>query len=721
MLVQSGRAQEETACNLAFKAWVDPVFGQDGALAIPVPGPGGFCAPPIFGSAGGAFQQVNDQTQPFKTIQRAIDAIHYSLIAAYCASPNDYEGVVFALPGIYGEPAVGGQGEVFPIRMRDRVHVKGLHGRGCIIRGSNEQASTPTVFTIWPLLAPIVSGTPSGCAAGREDRVVLVDFSTSGEFKNALGIGVPDLPWAGTGNTAELLDGFTLQGGDVQVYFGQLIPYRWPLRGRITNCLFDMRHDPVSVPSPSTVRGPWMGILMGKEFEKKGGNCPGAPGVVGYFDQKVLIANNTFLMAECRPGPEWVNTARLEAVGIIDVTAPGSWVDIDNRNRGVGNPIIANNLFRTAPYEFAPPMPFAMLGVDIMDTQTVSASPSMIAPTNVFASGRVGSDNGYFASIPVTSINQGAPSGAPWHEMFDCKTAACSGGFPECIAVFPCQPAVLPIPVLELYDGTVTGTIDPGFVGEWLAPQLGSPPSTVYNDWRIMPGSPLEDLGLIPEAAANGTSIQDPGCQEIQSFAFDHEGWGNPRVVGGRPDVGFDERHGLIVAGSFGNETISHNDPPAGIQPTATLGRAKRVFIMPANVASPVILHGNSAAPTSPVPTAWAYPPPSALSLPVIDATAQVDFKTKWVSFNNRCPAPTPWPTGGAVVPLPVFWASPAGFFLANGQFRRIDGIDNAGGLDPEGALIAPCNLPDAPRYFSLQAFQQSGVPWYSNLQFEYR
>jgi hypothetical protein len=376
----------------------------------------------------------------------------------------------------------------------------------------------------------------------------------------------------------------------------------------------------------------------------------------------------------------------------------------------------------------APYVPFARLGIERADTETLfsDGQAQVIGPTNVCSSSRVGSTNGYFASTPVISISAGAPASHPWHEVFDCKVPAC--GSSSCSAM--CQPAPNPIPVMELYDGTVVGTVDPGFVGEWLASQLTSPPAATYNDWRLMPGSPLEDLGLLPTGAQNGTVFPTPGCTELRSFNFDHEGWGNPRVVGGRPDVGFDERHGLIVAGSWGNDSISHNSPPAGIQPNAAQGRLRRYFIMPDSVTNYSSIYGTVVAPATPSPVAWSFPPPGGLNPPIVDLVAsQPDFRTQYVSFNGACPTPTPWPTGGAVIPSSNPWSSPVAVGVAFGDYRVVDSIDGAGGPDSDGgAPVPPCNQPNAPRYFCLQAIQHSVQTrplttkfWYSNLQFEYR
>ena len=232
--------------------------------------------------------------------------------------------------------------------------------------------------------------------------------------------------------------------------------------------------------------------------------------------------------------------------------------------------------------------------------------------------------------------------GKPWHEVFDCKPPVCISPNPPSQCSPACQPALLPIPAIELYDGTVSGTVDPGFVGEWLAAQLSSPPNAVYADWRLMPGSPLEDLGLVPAGASNGTFFGVSPCEELRSFTWDHEGWGNPRVVGGRPDVGFDERHGLISAGSWGNDSISHNMAPAGIQPNASPGRARRYFIMPASVTNYTSLFGVVVAPAVPA-DAWSFPPPGALNPRIDDPLATlVDYKTQYVSLNGACPTPTP-------------------------------------------------------------------------------
>ncbi len=78
-------------------AWVDPVFGVDKPMVWP--------DPPGFPASA----QVNDPTQPFKTLQAAIDAV-FSHQNLFHQANVPTEGIVFALPGIYG-PLDGGGAE----------------------------------------------------------------------------------------------------------------------------------------------------------------------------------------------------------------------------------------------------------------------------------------------------------------------------------------------------------------------------------------------------------------------------------------------------------------------------------------------------------------------------------------------------------------------------------------------------------------------------------
>jgi hypothetical protein len=139
-----------------------------------------------------------------------------------------------------------------------------------------------------------------------------------------------------------MFDGFTLQGGDVQIHATTFLGAVEELNGIISNCVFDMRHmwkpDPEST---AMLAGPYFGIMMTKHWFDNN-QCD----TLGYADQKVVIANNTFILAEYTIGA--VSTlSRPEAVAIIDVTNPScdiSITDPDRTMRGVGNPHVINNL-----------------------------------------------------------------------------------------------------------------------------------------------------------------------------------------------------------------------------------------------------------------------------------------------------------------------------------------------------------------------------------------
>ena len=101
----------------------------------------------------------------------------------------------------------------------------------------------------------------------------------------------------------EILDGFTLQGGDVQVAFRTEGPTPFPASGRVSNCIFDMRHGyPSGGAGSSSVDGPYLGLLMEKLYVNVN------TGVCGYFEQRVHLVNNTFVMSEYAGG--WTHDAR---------------------------------------------------------------------------------------------------------------------------------------------------------------------------------------------------------------------------------------------------------------------------------------------------------------------------------------------------------------------------------------------------------------------------
>jgi hypothetical protein len=357
-----------------FEAWVDPVLGDD------------------------ATGTVNDPDLPFKRLQAAIDETFNRLSVDHQSNPTrNRRGIVYALPGIYGPAGVAANppdasGDEFPIRMRDRVSVKGAGARRCVLRGIGVPGSSaPTVF--WP-------DGPSGGAVSLATPVeVLVTYYTAYP-------GVPPTPswWDVTKpwkDALEAIDGFTFEGGDVHV----LAPTGLNLtgytqKGVVSNCVFDMRHDWSVDDELPNVAGPWIGVLMPKYF------IPGNQGLgQGYIDARMLLANNTFVMARYCGGGNW-ETCRAGAVGVIDVTNPTcNFVqrDCDDTLRGVGNPGLLNNLFRTPPGNVGLAQPaYAMLGIDSTDTRVYrDASDTQGVQTNAFAAPFVGSSNGRFWSTPM--------------------------------------------------------------------------------------------------------------------------------------------------------------------------------------------------------------------------------------------------------------------------------------------------------------------------------
>ena len=727
-------------CTPLIRAWVDPVFGVDGPGIVTSTSPFGF------------FAQVNDATTPFKTLQAAIDAVESHVITAFNAGAPLSEGLVYAMPGLYGP---GGNGEHFPVQVRDRVHLQGQGARGCVLRG----LGIPLTFTPTTYAMPTIPGAPAIPGLVEE---VLVDFSNSSKFSQVFGT----LPWIGLEETSEMLDGFTFQGGEVQVLFHRQpggIPGAPELRGRISNCLFDMRHDwPVTSQGP-IVPGPLFGIQMAKVVSLADlGNqsCP----PTGYPDQLVLIANNTFVMAELRIDAELglVSdfSARDQAVAIIDVTDPAcnlAPAPPDASPRGLGNPIIVNNLFRTVPnFGSVLSRPFAMLGIDGGDT-SVGTSFTPPRPCNAFSSALVGSasngfSNGHFISTPVAGVSVGLGRSFPAFgfpvPLLDCHTpplVACGVtgtlGCPTLLccalppAVAACAPQATnpdPLPIVEIFfDPTVNpAAVDPVFVGEFLAPTLATPPSR-YRDWRILPGSPLVDMGVKPEPLFQpsgapslqtnlpGWVYQEPACEELRSFDWDHEGYGNPRVVGSSVDIGFDEFQMFIMSGSYANDSNSHN-VSGFLNPTPEPGRPQRTMIIAplTGGATQVLVHGANANVIAPPPSpaAWTIPP---LTTRVINSNLPVGFQTRWISFRDD-PAtgtPTPWNSTNAA----LFWTSQVTYPLPwTTQVVVFARLIVPGDNEPSGSPTNPT------AYFGTQAVIHAGQPdthpyQWSNLQYEYR
>lgn len=219
-------------CPDVIVAYVDPTTGCD-----PID--------PITGQAdpsGSTAQSMLNSSTPFQTIQAAIDSVQWGLVFLTASGGHpDAQGLVRCMPGTYGPTGGQGRTDVLPIFMRDRVHLQGSGARGTVIRG--DYGPTENVF--WP---------DDTCCGQRSDKSVLLDFSFEGQFSGVMG-----LPWSTwSDNTEEMVDGFTFEGGHVQV----LHATEGDGLGRVSNCVFDLRAEE---GEPTT--GPEIGIMTNPVYD----------------------------------------------------------------------------------------------------------------------------------------------------------------------------------------------------------------------------------------------------------------------------------------------------------------------------------------------------------------------------------------------------------------------------------------------------------------------
>lgn len=671
--------------------------------------------------------QINDQQNPYRTLQTAIDAVHAHLVTQFTAG-STVQGVVYALPGIYGPAAVGpnnsGSGDVLPIRMRDRVSVRGLGARRCTMRGASTTTThVPTSNVFWPFASLGQSG------GGSTDAEIILDWGESEVF-NVGGFwnGLPNnqLPWASQGDTAELLDAFTFEGGDVQVMISMPTAFPQSLSGRITNCVFDMRHGWQPFPGAASRRGPTFGVMMTKNLVSGGG-------VLGFSQQNFLIANNTFVMTEFNEGSEGF-TSKVDAVGIIDVTSPCTGTLCYNSPGnprellGIGNPVVANNLFRTrmSPSDQRRPM----LGIDTSDTMLKNDGGQFV-PANAFVA---------WAGASSHFSNSGVFSGF-WSRPV--PTTFASNGTQVLIVVPQPLPATLPAPVpaVTLWGGSTTQTnpleVDASFVGEYLSSELPPVAGVLPGiDYRLMPYSDLRDKGVLSAGAggqpllesSGGLKFEDPLCAELASYRWDGEGHGNPRVVD-KLDIGFDEIDSILMAGTWANHSNSHHNPSPQLQPNALLGRAQRLFIFDnAFAGRDCTIHGAGVVPGAP-PAAWSKPPETLNSTVLNPAMPGLPYyrRTKYIRFTDVGSTPTGpngWQFTGANAPVAMPFLVPVALRPPGNSLTR--NLARADVADLDTAGLPPSGVPQPNLWFGMQGeltWSEGGatIVWWTNLQSEYR
>jgi hypothetical protein len=527
--------------------------------------------------------------------------------------------------------------------MRNRVHVRGVGARRCVIRGVNQ--SDPN-FDPGTLVAGIDAGDLAGeCNAAylQPPRQVLVSFRYADKYANT-SPGVGFHWWAAVPEVHEILDGFTFQGGDVQVAFDTPQSATRPQTGRVSNCIFDLRHMPSASPP---IEGPTVGLLLSMNFDNR------PPSWCGYFDQRVHVAHNTFILAEYR-GSQWINDARPGAVGLINVSGRS---DPNGANRGLANVGLQNNLFRTRPANLPTNTgTMAMLGIDAGDALVrEEGSGAAFVATNAFATPRAGTTSALFRSTPMApvfltliDVVNGWFSTPQWEPLYydvfyDLSAVPCSSG-PTCTSTS----AALPTPAVALWNGApnAVGERDPGFVGEFLTHQPGTPVLGDYADWRLLPGSPLIDQGRLWERNEfqNGVVFVDRYHELLSLRQWDGEGWGNVRQHGEHVDIGFDEFHLGVMAGSYANGSNSHNKT-THLNPSAAASQAERRILLPTTATGTTLLGATLRVKATerqvalPIPP-WTMPawsqPPVTLAAPLINGQLPAGYQAAYINFSQE-------------------------------------------------------------------------------------
>jgi hypothetical protein len=297
---------------------------------------------------------------------------------------------------------------------------------------------------------------------------------------------------------------------------------------------------------------------------------------------------------------------------------------------------------------------------------------------------------------------------------------------------------VSPTPAAELWNGT-TG-LDPAFVGEFLN-SLGAnaPPQSTANpaiplpteaavDWRLLPGAPFLDIGVPSTGFSTPYAFQAnsyhnyplANCPELSPLTYDHEFYGNPRIVSTGVDIGWDEVHGLISAGSWSNYSISHHGPSELLPALPAKGGTRRYFIwdetvLGSNLRVNGVIEQPDADQASPV-YSWWRPVPGALQAPIEWPGATFDYRRQYIPLNNPSPTPTQWLDGGVKTTYRPMWVL--------GQTSISVRASASPAAPPTINDLESTVLPGLAQWFAIQAVRENSqsVPIaLSNLQFEYR
>ena len=319
------------------------------------------------------------------------------------------------------------------------------------------------------------------------------------------------------------------------------------------------------------------------------------------------------------------------------------------------------------------------------------------------------------------------PGGNGYADLWNCGAAVSSGncgGAPACPAVAAPQIGSS----VAIWNGS--SGADPAFVGEYVSSTYSGvyPSLAFYRDWRILPGSPLENGSIPPPAGtrdyfwlsgeAAGFSFPVAPIYEVDLMRWDGEHWGNPRVVDGLPDIGFDERHLFVCAGDGSNDSNSHNQP-GFLHPGIGTGVPRRYFILPDTAGGVALnipnrslrVYQSILVPASPPATGngWINPPLS-IDRPPQHGALPVDFRTKYIAFQQALT----WPdltlglgAPGSYLPLNVGMIPAVTFRLV--------------WQDDDECTPPPCT----DSYFNMQGVvletSSSSVLLRSNMQGEYR